>query len=195
MMPCGSFNSRRFRHGQGQQRQEERNQEAEEGQGSGGEEEVIEDTALAAPSLVPRVLCLSRGKQMSTQQGRAAIKAASVDTTTPRRAWIDSITQESESQHVIDKECPRITYLLLASMGKLHGIPEGSYLEADANNPKSVEISNIINKSLKILISDPTTARNKVQLWRNIGSHWQSQESTLDVIIALFEANLLILNS
>jgi hypothetical protein len=102
----------------------------------------------------------------------------------PRMAWDSAISSLTESEWSIDKPCPKGAFLGLCEEGLIKGIPKGQYT-------KSLDNKNYALKAVKIL-QQSSKPRKKIDLWREVTDRKIVQNGQMDVVLSLWNNNLIV---
>ena len=105
----------------------------------------------------------------------------------PRKAWDICIFKLSKSEEVRKKSCPRNAFLGLCEEGLVRGVEPGKYNTKSFNNKEKEYAFD----ALKILYktSQPITS---LKLWRQIVGNDKAHNSQMDVVLSLWENDLII---
>ncbi|WP_457634278.1 DUF6979 family protein [Oceanithermus desulfurans] len=103
----------------------------------------------------------------------------------PRKAWRKAICQFTLSQSTRTKGCPLATYLFLCQEGRVVGVPKGKYTDGDKNGKHALE-------ALRLLKKDASWASNKTKLWKEVAGSEINHNQQLDVVLSLFDKDLLV---
>lgn len=120
--------------------------------------------------------------------GQVAVNAAKLcneKRVTPVSAWqieSEKIFEMNSSSAV--KGGPKNTFLGLCEEGLLKGILPGDYAKYDKNKIYAT-------KAVELLTKNPELVDNISELWKMIVGDETIYESQLDVVVALFEADLI----
>lgn len=127
--------------------------------------------------------------------GDVALKAVELlstkEQTEPLSAW-DIVASEifgkgSSSQR---KDCPRNAFLGLCEEGLVSGIPCGKYLPRPNNKNKAYAV-----QAVKLLKANPELAKEKKRLWNDVVQVVKKHNSQMDIVIALWDSGLIMLES
>lgn len=126
--------------------------------------------------------------------GIAAINATQLfnDKTvkTPLGAWnqatIEMFGANSSSQR---KDCPRNAFLGLCEEGLVRGVPSGKYLTKPNNKNKAYAV-----QAVSLLKENPELTNDKKRLWKEVVKDDKKHNSQMDVVIALWESELIIVD-
>ncbi|CAG9297848.1 DUF6979 family protein [Celerinatantimonas diazotrophica] len=102
-------------------------------------------------------------------------------------AWTKAAEHQfGKKTSLIKKGCPKGTFLGLAEDGHIKGIPSGHYTSSTKNKAYGLA-------ALQQLKMSPELAKNKKGLWfQSCNDQPKVQNNQMDVVIALWENNLLI---
>lgn len=104
----------------------------------------------------------------------------------PAKAWAAAIQQIITSRSGAAKVCPKNAFLGLCEEGLVRGIPSGKYTRSKRNKVYALNVYSLILKTHGLI-------ENKKLLWRRVtGGTELAENGQLDVVIALFKANLLL---
>ena len=104
----------------------------------------------------------------------------------PRQAWAEAAEKIfGEGNTSARKGCPRSAFLGLCEAGMVRGVPKGKYTRATKNKEYAL-------KAAVLLKTDPSFARNAGELWRRITSNKVNHNSQMDVVITLWNKDLLL---
>ncbi len=102
----------------------------------------------------------------------------------PRQAWekatVEIFGDGSPSQQ---KSCPRGTFLGLCEEGMVKGFPAGDYCTSLKNKTYAVT-------AVKLLKQNDECLNNKNDLWRKAVGDYKAHNNQMDVVIALWENDL-----
>jgi hypothetical protein len=101
----------------------------------------------------------------------------------PQSAWDAAIKEYSDSTESHKKGCPRAAYLGLCDAGVVKGIKPGS---GDRSKNGAYAVS-----AHSLLLSDPTLAVNRKQLWTRVCPEAKYENGQMDVVVSLWESRLL----
>jgi len=125
--------------------------------------------------------------------GVAAVRAVHIFTSglakSPRNAWLKATTEIfSEGTSSQKKGCPQSTFLGLCEEGLVSGIPFGQYTKAVENKKYALDAVSILKKY-------PELASDLHSLWNVVmRGKRKVYNSQMDVVVALWNENLLVLN-
>lgn len=107
----------------------------------------------------------------------------------PREAWSkaagDVFGVGTSSQ---EKSCPKDAFLALCEEGLVKGIPNGQYTRSKKNKKYALNAVDILKRNPD-LVTDTKTLWN-----RSVGGEEKKHNSQMDVVIALWKNNLLVLD-
>ena len=106
----------------------------------------------------------------------------------PVDAWNSATYQvfpDSESSR--KKGCPRGAFLGLCEEGLVLGIESGQYTRAEKNKGYAL-------KALELLKNNPELSSNEKELWKLVVESEKQSNHQMDVVITLFEEQLLAIN-
>jgi hypothetical protein len=123
--------------------------------------------------------------------GQAAVAATKLlvkgDKQSPVDAWskaVNRIFPDSESSR--NKGCPRATYLGLCEEGLVKGVPASNYNKQGENKNKRYGINAVL-----LLRANPNLTNDKSLLWEMVPDTPKTHNEQMDVVCALWEANLI----
>jgi len=132
------------------------------------------------------------------QYGKVAVKAVEliksgkVKKDKPREAWETAATEEIEAKSSREKSCPRCAFLGLYEEGKIKGIPPrepGEYTRSKESRRYALE-------AVSVLGEVPKLSQRKTKLWekvkKRVGRENRNDEDEMDVVIALWNKNLIV---
>lgn len=103
--------------------------------------------------------------------------------TNPEQAWNQAVTKIfPTSTSLKNKGCPKGAFLGLCNEGMVSGIPAGSYSKLTKNGEYAIT-------AVKILRTNPFLVSQPALLWKNVAGNTKSENSQMDVVIGLWEAN------
>ena len=106
-------------------------------------------------------------------------------TLSPQEAWINAANEIFQTRCAKEKGCPKNAFLGLCESGKVTGVPSGSYNRSTKNK-------NYALVALSLLQGNATYNADQKLLWEKvIGDEDKVHNQQMDVVISLFEANLL----
>lgn len=104
----------------------------------------------------------------------------------PRQAWAEAAEKIfGEGNTSAKKGCPGSAFLGLCEAGMVREIPKGKYTRATKNKEYAL-------KAAALLKADPSLARNASELWRRITNNEVNHNSQMDVVITLWNKDLLL---
>jgi hypothetical protein len=126
---------------------------------------------------------------MPNKYGKFALKAVELTRNNyindPKEAWeratIEIFGEGSTSQQ---KGCPRGAFLGLCEEGMIKGVPLGSYCSSLKNKSYAV-------KAVNLLKHNPEYQNNKNALWAKAVGEYKAHNNQMDVVIALWENDLI----
>ncbi len=120
--------------------------------------------------------------------GQAAIKAAELIKlgNSPIEAWEKATIEIFGVSTSQKKGCPKSTFLALAEVGLVKNISPGSYTKAKENKEYALKAIEIL-KQYKI---QPSTLSTK-ELWNKVQNIDKKYNSQMDVVLALWNNNLI----
>lgn len=116
-----------------------------------------------------------------------AIKAVELNTTslTPNELWEQAAASIFDSKSSQEKSCPKAAFLGLCEEGLVKGIPKGEYT-------KSVKNKNYALQAIKLLKSDKSSSYSPIELWVKLELGDKSHNSQMEVVLALWENELIV---
>jgi hypothetical protein len=121
--------------------------------------------------------------------GMAAIKAIQKinkhNDISPVEAWEQATYDIFGEGSAQKKGCPKATFLGICETGLVKGVEQGEYTNSKKNKAYAV-------KTLKYLQENRNVNINKKDIWNYVtGNNNISHNSQIDVVLALFQENLL----
>lgn len=103
----------------------------------------------------------------------------------PVDAWRYATKKAFPSSDALqNKGCPKGAFLGLCNEGMVNGIPAGSYAKQSKNGDYAIAAVNFLRAN-RFLASQPEL------LWKKVVGKTKSENSQMDVVIGLWEANLI----
>ncbi|MFC4267509.1 DUF6979 family protein [Polaribacter marinivivus] len=99
--------------------------------------------------------------------------------------WSRASKEVFETKSSQEKSCPKNTFLGLCEAGLVKGVPKGNYT-------KSVKNKRYALKAVKVLISNPNKIFTSKELWEQLELEDKKHNSQMDVILALWENDLIV---
>jgi hypothetical protein len=122
------------------------------------------------------------------QYGRVALLARELYlqkvAETPREAWRQAAASIITSDTSRVKGCPRDAFLGLCSAGLVNGIPPGDYTRSEENKRYA------LTAVAKLQVT-PSIATDKHSLWVAVAGESKGANSQMDVVIALWQSDML----
>ena len=106
---------------------------------------------------------------------------------TPRAAWDKAAEHHLETVALIEKNCPKSTFLSLCQEGFVVGVPAGDYTDARENFGHAME-------AVKQLRLEPGLAkRDAAELWQLVlGADKKAHNSQMHVVLALWNNHYIV---
>ncbi|WP_417558821.1 DUF6979 family protein [Mesoflavibacter zeaxanthinifaciens] len=119
--------------------------------------------------------------------GLTAIEAVRTisEFSSPKEAWEAACKNYFHSISSQNKSCPRDAFLGLCKEGLIKGIMKGNYTRSKLNKSYAV-------KALKVLQENKNEVYSVRELWAKLKLEGKSHNSQLDVVLALWNNNLII---
>ncbi|MBI4833799.1 MAG: hypothetical protein HY811_03115 [Planctomycetes bacterium] len=123
--------------------------------------------------------------------GECAIKAVdlilSKSIRNPEEAWKVAATDIFKNEVTTqDKVCPKNAFLGLCEEGKIKGVTCGNYTASENNKSYAI-------KAVQLLQLDTTLSRSQKELWARITNNSVKQNQQMDVVIALWDKKLIVI--
>lgn len=99
--------------------------------------------------------------------------------------WSRSAKEIFETKSSQEKGCPKNTFLALCEEGLVKSVPKGKYTKSEKNK-------NYALKAVSILKNNPNSSCTPKELWDNLELGNKRHNSQMDVVLALWENNLII---
>lgn len=104
----------------------------------------------------------------------------------PVTAWADTVQKQfPEKKASREKGCPRGAFLGLCEKGFVRGVPPGDYLRRKPNLNAQYAV-----EALEFLWDKPSLANDAKELWQRIESAPEAHNGQMDVVVALWEEDL-----
>jgi hypothetical protein len=118
--------------------------------------------------------------------GLTAIKSVQnfKDSYSIKEIWSKSAKEVFETKSSQEKSCPKATFLGLCEEGLVKGIPKGNYT-------KSVKNKEYALKAIAILKQNKETTFSPKELWEKLELGDKRYNSQMDIVIALWDHNLI----
>lgn len=121
--------------------------------------------------------------------GNAAVRAVTLYVAGKASSIVDGweiATRELfDTESARKKGCPRTTFLGICEGGNVLGVPPGEY------NTKMSDNKQYGLKAIAVLRSNPVLADDQMSLWKKIGNETLKPNSQMDVVTALWKAELI----
>jgi hypothetical protein len=125
---------------------------------------------------------MDKYRQVAIAAAQSVREGSVVD---PGKAWLLAAKKVFHSSAALQKKgCPKGGFLGLCMEGKIDGIPPGKYSKPSKNGEYAVAAVNIL-KTNRFLTSQPEL------LWKKAVGNTKTENGQMDVVIGLWEANLI----
>jgi hypothetical protein len=102
----------------------------------------------------------------------------------PMESFEKSAKEVFDTKSSQEKSCPKATFLSLCEEGLVKGIPKGSYT-------KSVKNKEYALRAVAILKQNTQTTLSPKELWNKLELGDKRSNSQMDIVIALWDHNLI----
>lgn len=125
---------------------------------------------------------MEKYRQVAVLAAESIINGAEAD---PVEAWLKSAKKVFPSSTALQKKgCPKGAFLGLCAKGMIDGVPPGKYSNPSKNGEYAVTAVEIL-KGNRFLKSQPEL------LWKKAVGNTKTENGQMDVVIGLWEANLI----
>ena len=123
------------------------------------------------------------------QYGETAIRAIEIfkeENKDIKTSWQNACEEIISSPSSRKKVCPKCAFLGLCEAGLVKGVSSGKYLAEENSKNKMYAVN-----AVELLANNPSLANNKTQLWKKSAGDDKAHNSQMDVVLALYKAELL----